>query len=86
MPDETEVAEVFADGNAPSVTVSGHTLLVGASSFAAEVGVFTLSGVCVGRKAVGASGTEMELPDGFYLVKLTDAAGRSLSTKKIIVR
>ncbi len=86
LPDETEVAEVFADGNAPSVTVSGHTLLVGASSFAAKVGVFTLSGVCVGRKAVGASGTEMELPDGFYLVKLTEAAGRSLSTKKIIVR
>lgn len=86
LPDETGIFGVAMDASMPVVSVSGRTLRVEPSSMAAEVCVVTLSGVCVADFPCGASAVETALAPGFYIVQVLSSDGRSLVTKKVIVR
>lgn len=86
LPDETAIGLIAAEGELPSVGVSGRTLQVGQSPVAAELRVMTLSGVCVKQCEAGRSAVNVTLTPGFYLVQILDADGGSLMTRKILIK
>lgn len=86
VPDTTPIAAVVADGEASAAVVSGHTLHIGQPESPMSVRVISLSGACVFDSPASLSATSVELPSGVYIVKMAAANGRTLATKKVLVR
>jgi len=86
VPDATAISAIAADGDVPAVFVTNHTLHIGQPASPMSVRIATLSGACVMNSSAGLSAINVELPSGVYIVKLSSTNGRTLATKKIVVR
>lgn len=86
LADETGVERVVGGSEIPAVYVSGRTLHIGQPSEDLTIRVLSMSGSCVAEQNCGRSAVSMTLPSGFYLVQLIAVDGRTLATRKVLVR